>query len=169
MKGDNVSEVCPMRNKVTITIVTVLIILFSCLIIFAIGANRPAARAKAEAVEIAKSHTDLKDVSTFYWFTREESYFSLLGNDSKNNEIIVMIPQNGEKVIVLNQADGLKEDDAAVKVATAKPEVEIMRVNLGMAKGKPSWEVVAKNNEGGLNYYLVDFKSGNIVDSIEHV
>ncbi len=157
-----------MRKKILIGVSLVLATLIFCSIIFFVRANRPMSRAKKEAIEIAREHTDLDQVDRFYWYTRENSYFTLVGTDQKDEAIIVIIPQSGDKVTVLNQADGLTEEAALQKVYETENPNKVIKMNLGMHEGQPTWEVVAENEENRLDYYLVDFKTGEIVSSIKN-
>ncbi|WP_314059758.1 DUF5590 domain-containing protein [uncultured Vagococcus sp.] len=158
-----------MRKKILIGVSLILATLIFSSIFFFVRANRPMSRAKKEAIEIAREHTDLERVDRFYWYTREESYFTLVGTDAKDKGIIVIIPQSGSKVTVLNQEDGLTEEEALQKVYEAENPNKVIKMNLGMHEGQPTWEVVAENAENSLDYYLVDFKTGEIVSSIKNI
>lgn len=158
-----------MRKKILIGISLVLATLIFSSIFFFVRANRPMSRAKKEAIEIAREHTDIDRVDRFYWYTRGDSYFTLVGTDDKEQEIIVIIPQSGDKVTVLNQADGLSEEEALQKVYETENPSKVIKMNLGMHEGQPTWEVVAENEANGLDYYLVDFKTGEIVNSIKNI
>lgn len=158
-----------MKKKILIGINLVLATLIFTSIFFFLRANRPMSRAKKEAFEIAKQYTDLETVDRFYWYTREESYFTLVGNDTKDQAIIVIIPKSGKKVTVLNQVDGLTEDDVLKKIYQQENVSKVTKMNLGIHEGLPTWEVVAENDNSGLDYYLIDFKSGEIVSSINNI
>lgn len=158
-----------MKNKFLVVFTTTVIVILSCVLIFFIRANRPMSRAREEAIELAQAHTDLTDVTDFYWFTRQETYFTLVGTDSKEQEMLVIIPQSGEKLTVMKPSEGLSEEEVLAKVMTDDQAVEIVKVTLGMVDQQPTWEVVAKTTSDDLNYYLVDFKTGEIFDSIKNM
>lgn len=158
-----------MKNKFLVIFTTTVIVILSCVLIFFIRADRPMSRAREEALELAQAHTDLTTVTDFYWFTRKETYFTLIGTNSKDEEVLVIIPQSGEKITVMKPSEGLSEEEVLAKVMTADQGIQIKKVTLGMVDQQPTWEVVAKTANNDLNYYLVDFKTGDIFDSIKNL
>lgn len=132
-------------------------------------AMAPMKRAKNEAVEMAEKYADLASLDKFYWFNRDETYFSLTGKNKDNQEIAVIIPQTGERVIVLNQADGLTEAQAREVIASYRPKQEITDITLGVYDDKNVWEVTTKNKSNQINYYLLSFDDGTVIKSIENV
>jgi Uncharacterized protein conserved in bacteria len=147
-------------------ILLLLIILFSS--IFYIRSSRPMAQAKQEAVEIAKQYASIEDVEHFYWFNREETYFTVLGKDDKQQEMIAIIPKSGSKITVLKQSDGLSEADAKEAIRVAHPEEAVKKATLGMFNKQPVWEVMTKGNQGN-TYFLLDFKTGKEVKVISNI
>lgn len=132
-------------------------------------ATAPMKRAKNEAVEMAEKYADLASLDKFYWFNREETYFSLTGKNKDNKEIAVIIPQTGERVIVLNQEDGLTEAQAREVIASYRPKQEITDITLGVYDNKNVWEVTTINKSNQINYYLLSFDDGTVIKSIENV
>ena len=158
-----------MKNKFLLIFSTIVLIIVSSLIIFFIRANRPYARARIEAIEIAEKHADLKETERFYWFVRDTTSFSLFGKNQHGEKIIVVIPQSGEKVNVIAQKDGLSEADA-VKTLGAKEAVDqYEKINFGLVDQRLAWEIVTKNEDQTLNYFLIDFKTGEIFNTIKNV
>ena len=98
------------RKKILILfsliVALLLIILFSA--IFYIRASRPMRQAKEEAIQLAKEHVDIQRVDQFYWFTREETYFSLVGETEAGKNVVVIIPKTGEKLLVFDEKDGIR-------------------------------------------------------------
>lgn len=132
-------------------------------------ATAPMKRAKNEAVEMAEKYADLASLDKFYWFNREETYFSLTGKNKDNKEIAVIIPQTGERVIVLNQEDGLTEAQAREVIASYRPKQKITDITLGVYDNKNVWEVTTINKSNQINYYLLSFDDGTVIKSIENV
>lgn len=131
--------------------------------------NRPRAQAEEEATAIAKKYTDLEEVSDFYWFTREKTYFSLLGEDKKGNEIAVIVPKDGNKVTVLNQKAGLSEQAALQSVAKAYPKEKVKQAKLGIYQEAPVWEVSTTADSGKVNYVLVSFDKGEEIKRVSDI
>ena len=101
------------RKKILILfsliVALLLIILFSA--IFYIRASRPMRQAKEEAIQLAKEHVDIQRVDQFYWFTREETYFSLVGETEAGKNVVVIIPKTGEKLLVFDEpCQGMDEE-----------------------------------------------------------
>lgn len=129
----------------------------------------PMKRAKNEAVEIAEKYANLTTLDNFYWYNRDETYFSLTGKNNENKEIVVIIPQKGDRVIVLDQTDGLTEAQAREVVTSYRPKQEITDVSLGVFEDKNVWEVTTRNKSNQMNYYLLSFEDGTVIKSIENV
>lgn len=156
------------RNQVIlygVAAILFLVLLFS--VIFYTRANRPMSQAQKEAEAIAQKYAKLSETDKFYWFTREQTYFSLLGKNDKGQEIAVIIPKSGDKVTLLSQKDGISELDARSMVKNTYPEENVQKAELGIYKDQPVWEVVTKNQTGELNYYLLTFKDGEEVSKIQ--
>ena len=154
------------RVIILLSAITVLLIVILFASIFYLRSSRPMRQARNEAIEIAERYTDLAEVEQFYWFTREETSFSIVGKDTNNNEIVVIIPKSGEKVSVYNQGDGLTEAQAKAFVRDNHQEQQIQKAELGIFKGEPAWEVMTKDDQGRLNYYLIGFKDGEEIKAV---
>lgn len=151
-------------------IVSVVIFLVIALgIIILIKANQPYARAKKEAVALAEKYAKLEHADEFYWYSREHSYFSVVGTDAKGTEIVVIIPQSGEKITVLNQKDGINRSQAIKTITDQKHPYKILKVTLGMEKDEPVWEVSTENEQGELSYYILSFETGEIKKETENI
>lgn len=144
-------------------VVLLVIILFSS--IFYIRASRPIRQAKAEAVEIAKEYVDLKRVNRFYWFTRESTYFSLVGETEAGKNVVVIIPKTGDKMLIFDEKDGLTEEEVRRMVQESYPKEKVRKLTLGVYADQVVWEVMTKVDEDS-HYYLLDFKDGHLVKSL---
>lgn len=144
-------------------VVLLLIILFSA--IFYIRASRPIRQAKEEAMQLAKEHISLKRVDQFYWFTREATYFSLVGETENGKNVVVVIPKTGDQMLIFDEKDGLTEEQARAVVREMVPEEKVKKATLGVFKDQVVWEVMTKINEE-LRYYLIDFKEGELVNRL---
>ncbi|MCI0131292.1 MULTISPECIES: DUF5590 domain-containing protein [Enterococcaceae] len=117
---------------------------------------------KKQAVTIAKNLGHIDKIDEFYWFTRQENTFSIVGRDNNNEEKIVMIPENGKEAFVIYANKGVTQDDAIKAVLKKNETKKIKKVSLGLVDDKPVWEITATSKDGHLVYYLVDFYSGEI-------
>ena len=147
--------------------VLILIILGSILIFF--KSIQPQRQAEKQTVEFVKKHVDLETVDEFYWFTRKETNFSIVGTTTKGTGIVVFVPKSGDKIKIMKQKEGIDYDQVVSLIEKNYQPHKILRVNLGMINNIPQWEVVVKNEDGTLTYYLVGFESGKIISIIENV
>lgn len=144
----------------------VLILTVVLISIVLVQSSSPMRKAKKQGIEVARKVADIEYVEDFYWFTREDTYFTVLGIDKNNNEKVVFLPQDGSEAVVMNQKDGIDDKEAVQKVLDLKETRKIKKVSLGLYEKKPVWEIVANGNENGINYYLVDFNDGEIINKI---
>lgn len=158
-----------MRKNILIGISFVLVTFIFTTIVFVIRGNRPMVQAKKEAITIASKHADLKSVDKFYWFTRKETTFTLVGKNAKNEGIIVFIPEDGSELTVCSQADGITENEALKVVADEIKPHRLLKVSLGLVENDPTWEVMTEDEDGVISYYLVDFGIGKIIGSMTDV
>lgn len=147
---------------ISIVVLLVIILIFSLVYI---RASRPMRQARDEAVELANKHVSLKSVDRFYWFTREETYFSLMAEDEKGKEIVVIIPKSGQEILILNQNEGITEKKAKSIIQKTFPNETVKKVILGVYQEQVVWEVMTKVSDEE-RYHLLDFNDGNLIKSI---
>ena len=157
------------NTKILIGVIAALLVIIVVMTIFYIRSTQPRTQAKKEATEIAKEYAQLESVDNFYWFTRKETYFSVTGKNDKGEELAVIIPKAGEKVTVLNQKDGVEEGHIRQIIETDYKESNIQKISLGLYNDKPTWEVVTKNEDSSLNYYLLSFEKAEEIMIIKNV
>lgn len=141
-----------------------LFLFVSCTLIF-FQANQPMFIAKMQATAIAKSTVGMKKVKKFYRFTRRNTYYSVRGRDSDNNEVYVIVPDRGSKVTVIKKDQGITEEKAISLVRDSAQKV--LSTNIGMYDDQPVWEVVTKSGTEKYSYYLLDFKTGKNIKELK--
>lgn len=156
-------------NGIVFSLILFLILLLVLGAIYFIRATRPQRQAKAEAIAVAHNYANVTDVENFYWFTWGETYFSVLGKDSENNEVAVIIPQSGENIRVVNQSDGYTENEICSIVQQDYGNPAIIRANLGIHQDQVVWEVVTRDANHKIVYYLLDFATGAEISIVESV
>lgn len=156
-------------NRWLLGIVTVLLIIIVAAAMIFIRSNRPMQQAKREAVQMAEKYADLKTVDQFYWFNREKTYFTVTGENHDGQSIIVIVPKSGEKIRVLNQKDGLTEEQAKESFEGTHPDLMIEKTNLGIYKDQTAWEITAKDEQGKIYYYLLAFNDGKTIKDIKKI
>ena len=152
------------RQLKIIGLVLILTVLLISLVLF--QSASPMRKAKKEGFKIAQEVANVQSVDDFYWFTREKTYFTVVGKNSDQVEKAVFLTQDGTEALVMDMEEGLTDKEAIQKVLDLKETSKIKKISLGIFEEKPSWEVVAKSKDHQIVYYLVDFKTGEIVKKI---
>ena len=158
-----------MLKKVMIGLITLLIFAIAGSVLIYKKSIQPYKQAEKQATTFAKKHVDIKEVDEFYWFNREETNFTLVGRSSKGSEIVVFIPESGNKLKLMKQSEGINYEQVTDFIEKNYHPYKILRLNLGMIKEVPQWEVVVQNENKQLTYYLIDFKSGKVISILENV
>lgn len=146
-----------------------LFLLIVLTVVIFVRADYPMHKAKKEATAIAKEQAGIQEVTDFYWFTRKDTYFTVVGLTEKGEGLIVIIPREGGQTEILKQSEGVTEKEAIQSVLDDKTSNEIKKITLGLVDDEPVWEIVAESKEYGINYYLVSFRTGDIIHTLHNV
>ncbi|MGX6977711.1 cell wall elongation regulator TseB-like domain-containing protein [Vagococcus elongatus] len=157
----------PKKLGIGVSIVLGLCLLFTT--VFYIRSVRPMKQAEKQALAFAEDYVTFDHVSDFYWFNREETYFTLVGTTDKDKDVIAIISQTGDKITILNQKDGITRDQALATVQADYGPINVLKITLGKYQDVPVWEVVTENDNDSLNYYLIDFATGSVKSILEKV
>lgn len=156
------------KKIMTGVIGALIVIILGCVLIF-LKSIQPQRQAEKQTVEFVKQHVDLETVDEFYWFNRKETNFSIVGTTAKGSDIVVFVPESGDKIKIMKQNEGMNYDQVVSFIKENYQPHKILRVNLGTIDNLPQWEVVVQNEDETLSYYLVGFESGKIISIIENV
>ncbi|ALQ18044.1 peptidase [Listeria monocytogenes] len=134
-------------------------------------AEKPVTNAETEALDRISGQVDLKTTDQFYLYNGpKEVYYVLTGKNSKNQNIIVWVPKKkSDKVYVKFASDGITKQQARDKVTKEKNPKKILHVNLGMEKETPIWEVAYLDKNDKLNYFDINFETGEWYREIENL
>ena len=152
-----------------------LIISFIVIIIITIGtivylnAIQPLKSAEEKAIEIAMAETPLTVVDEFNIYNGEETYYVLQGKNGDGTKLIVWVPEKKGKLMVKKASDGITKKQAIDTVSAEIATDSIITVKLGMEKGIPLWEVHSRTKGNLLNYYSVEFETGEWLKKIENL
>ena len=152
-----------------------LIISFVVIIIITIGtivylnAIQPLKSAEEKAIEIAMAETPLTVVDEFNIYNGEETYYVLQGKNGDGTKLIVWVPEKKGKLMVKKASDGITKKQAIDTVSAEIATDSIITVKLGMEKGIPLWEVHSRTKGNLLNYYSVEFETGEWLKKIENL
>ncbi|NKE04851.1 DUF5590 domain-containing protein [Mesobacillus selenatarsenatis] len=157
-------------------------IFISILIVFTItgilinvylNAVEPVKAAEEEAVKIASKETNLTDFTNFSLYSGEETYYVMTGKNAKQEPVYVWINEKNSEIITRNAKNGITKKEALNKLYQEKNPNEIIEVRLGMARiqktDRPAWEIFYRNNSDTINYYYVDFDTGEKLRAIDNL
>lgn len=133
------------------------------------SANHDKTVAQTRVTALAKSKANLTTVSNFFIYNQERTYYSVAGVNNKNQQLLVIVPANSNHVTVLKQSSGITSREATQVVQKRHQIRRVLHTALGIYKKAPVWEVAYYNTKGKLNYALVNFKTGKIVEQMNNL
>lgn len=129
-----------------------------------LNAFEPVKEAEEEAIKIAEKETNLSDFSHFQLYSGEETYYVLTGKNTKKEDVYIWIAEKDKEIKTRLAKNGVTKDEALNKLYKEKNPYEIIEVRLGVARIKKTdrlaWEIYYRNESDSLNYYYVDFDTG---------
>lgn len=126
-------------------------------------------QAEEETVDLVSLDYSVEEVNKFYWFTSEESYFSLDFVDSEGNRIYAIIAQDGGDIEYFDETQIITQQDAMSITMNDNEPLEILNARLGMLDDQPVWEVTYRESNNTLTYYYLDAADGVWVQTIANI
>ncbi|NRD80544.1 DUF5590 domain-containing protein [Bacillus sp. BRMEA1] len=158
-----------MKKWIFIIVLLLLVIFTGVSINVYVNAVKPVKTAEEKAVVLAKKSTSLSKVNDFHIYHGLESIDVIQGKNKKGENIIVWIPEKSKKVFVRKAKDGLSKNEAIQKLLQEKKPKQIISVRLGMERDIPLWEIYYRSNNNLINYYYIDFETGEWLKKIENL
>ncbi|MBG9590572.1 DUF5590 domain-containing protein [Cytobacillus firmus] len=134
-----------------------------------VNSTKPVRAAESKAVEIAKQETDLSEAEDFNLYHGTETFYVIEGKDHHGTSIYVWVPEKKGKIVSLKKSDGISKNEAINRLKQEKNAAEIVSVRLGMEKNIPLWEIHYRSGSNLINYYYIDFKTGEWLKKIENL
>ncbi|MEQ2528646.1 peptidase [Robertmurraya yapensis] len=136
-----------------------------------INALEPLNSAEKKAEEIALKETVIETVTDFSIYNGSRSYYVVKGTNKAGDPLIAWIPekQDKHKIIVRNEKYGISKEEAIQKLHENKNPDEIITVKLGIENNIPLWEIYYRSNDDQINYYYIDFKTGEWLKDIQNL
>lgn len=160
-----------MKKWIVSGIITVLAAIGAMIAIY-LSSTAPVKYAEEKAVKILKQETQLSDFSNFQLYNGEEAYYILKAKNEKDQAVYVWISEKDKKITTRQVSNGVKKDQAVKTVYADREPKEIISVKLGMARiqktDRPAWEIYYKTGNDNLNYYYVDFETGEKLRAIDN-
>jgi len=110
-------------------------------------------------------------VTDFTLYNGTNSYYIVKGTNQSGEKLIAWIPEEEKerKIIVRNEEDGISKEAAIDKLYQSKEPDEVVSVKLGMENQIPLWEIYYRSNDKLINYYYIDFKTGEWLKDIQNL
>lgn len=156
-------------KKIILILVLFIVVCVGVFIKVYVSAQEPLAAAEEKAVSLAKEKVNLSEVEDFHIYHGTETVSVLEGKNNKGENIIVWIPEKNKKVMVDKRKNGLSKEEAIKRLMDEKNPKKIMSVRLGMENNIPLWEIHYRSENNLINYYYVDFKTGEWLKKIENL
>ncbi|WP_349237116.1 DUF5590 domain-containing protein [Bacillus sp. REN3] len=160
-------------KKWIVTIFLIGAVLTGILVNVYLNAVEPVKAAEERAMKIAAKETNLSNFSNFQLYNGEETYYVVMGKNNKKEDIYVWISEKDQEIETRAAKNGVTKKEALNKLYDEKNPQEIIEVRLGMARIKktdrPAWEIYYRNDSDTLNYYYVDFDTGEMIRDIENL
>ncbi|WP_226666834.1 DUF5590 domain-containing protein [Metabacillus litoralis] len=165
-----------MGKKTIITLVIIFILIITSIWVFGSIYNTARNQYKENhqsSKELAMEKADLTTVESINTFNGNQKYHVISGENAKNEEVYVWIPQpqkenNKENDIVKNivvekHSSGVTRDEAIQVVQNEYKVKKLINVQLGMDEGIPIWEVKYKDQSDRYTFDFVHFSNGEII------
>lgn len=133
-----------------------------------IGTTKSMEVGKSKAIEIAMTQTKLMTVEDFSVYNGKESYYVVKGKNNQDIDIYVLINKETQKVVVKQLRHGISSEEALAKVFSTTPPNNV-KVQLGIENHIVLWEITYLNEANKLNYYYIDFETGELLKKIENL
>ena len=156
-------------KKWIILFILMVLVVFGIFMTVYIRAFSPVKSAQEKAVAIAGKEVQFSQIDDFHIYNGNESVYVIEGKNKKGEKIITWIPEKTKKVIVLKASSGLSKQQAIKRLEETKSPKKIISVRLGMEKMIPFWEIYYISDNNLINYYYIQFKTGEWLKKIENL
>jgi uncharacterized protein YpmB len=156
-------------KKWIILFVAIIVIMSGVFVMVYIRAFEPVKAAEQTAVAIAEKKVQFSQIDQFHLYNGVESVYVIEGKNKKGEKIIVWIPVKTKQVIIKKANSGLSKEQAIQKLEETTTPKKIVSVRLGMEKNIPFWEIYYISDNNLINYYYIQFQTGEWLKKIENL
>ncbi|MFD1471270.1 hypothetical protein [Companilactobacillus mishanensis] len=129
----------------------------------------PYSSARSQSNSIAEEKANIVQPDYFGDYTRTDRYFAVGGLTNKKQYRYIIINAKSGKTETFDKGNAPLREKVLQGVADRYSPTKILHINLGLYKGKPTWEVAFENKNNTVGYNLVDFKTGKSVQLINNI
>lgn len=157
-----------MKKWVFAGIGIIIVIMASFSIVYFKAVN-PLDSAEEKALAAVKKKIKLTEIQDVQIYNGTETYYVVKGKDQKNQQVIAWVSEKKGDVVVRKAKDGVTQQQAVDKLLQEENPKEIISVKLGMIKKRQCWEIYYLSHNNLINYYYVDFESGDMLRKIKNM
>lgn len=129
----------------------------------------PLKQARTETIDLAEREADLVETDDFYWYNGNETYLTVTGKDSEDEEIIVIVKQEGGSIEVIDQKDTFSKGEAIRKVWELDSPVRILEARIGIHDDLPIWEISFRQDNGRIGFTMLSLRTGEWIRTIKNI
>ncbi|MDP4163943.1 MAG: DUF5590 domain-containing protein [Bacillota bacterium] len=156
-------------KKWIIVLILFLLVLFGISAKVYLKATEPVNQAETKALAIAQKKIHLSEIDDFHLYHGNETIYVIEGKNNKGEKVIVWIPEKSREIIVRKAKNGLTKEEAIQQLLKKRNPQKIIATRLGMEKNIPYWEIYYLSGDHLINYYCIDFDTGEMLKRIENL
>jgi uncharacterized protein YpmB len=149
-----------------IGILLLIIALFSIVYLRALN---PVKLAEEKAIAAANKKVKLVEIQDVQIYNGNETYYVLKGINQQKQKVIVWVSAKNGDVTVRKAKDGITQQQAVTKLLQEENPQKIISVKLAMIKKQQCWEIYYLSHNNLINYYYVDFETGEWLRKVENM
>ncbi|PLR99716.1 cell wall elongation regulator TseB-like domain-containing protein [Bacillus sp. T33-2] len=157
-----------MKKWMIITVIAFIFVIGVVVSIY-LNATEPVKAAEANARHKAQRETNLTGFTDFHLYHGEETYYVFKAKNQKKQTVFVWVPEKEGAVITRKQKDALTRNQAIEKLYEARNPEKIVEVRPGIIKDRPVWEIYYRSKNNSINYYYMDFETGEKLRVIDNL
>jgi uncharacterized protein YpmB len=157
--------------KKWIILIVSLFILLSLLsfVLFYQQSRKSVVKAEEKVTQLAIEQHKLVTVKkTYIYHGKSTSYVATGENDSKD-KLAVFYTDKWQFIKSVDFSNGISEKSAVDKLKKEENPDKILSVSLGIENNEPIWEMAYLDHDQHLNYYYVEFESGDWLRKISNL
>lgn len=156
------------RRSMFILLLTLFLLFLAAARVFMVSVD-PKVKMRKEALTLMAPTVEFSNVTKFYLFNTDKTYYTIQGVDKDGKEIYAITPSDGGDVTILQQSAVVNEQEARSITLQDKPDVEVLEARLGLLNGEPVWEINYRMGNNRIGYYYISAQNGKWVKDIENI
>lgn len=147
----------------------ILLLIIAIFSIVYLRALNPVKLAEEKAIAAANKKVKLVEIQDVQIYNGNETYYVLKGINQQKQKVIVWVSAKNGDVTVRKAKDGITQQQAVTKLLQEENPQKIISVKLAMIKKQECWEIYYLSHNNLINYYYVDFETGEWLRKVENM